>query len=81
MSMRTVTASEANRVFSQVLREVAGGGTVVVTSHGRPVAKIVPIVEDRDRKKALAAMLDRLRGEPTLNLSPETREQIYERDR
>ena len=44
--MKTVTAAEANRQFSAVLREVALGERVVVTSHGKPVATIEPMRHD-----------------------------------
>jgi prevent-host-death family protein len=40
--MKTVTAAEANRRFSKILREVRAGETVLVTSHGEPVATIAP---------------------------------------
>ena len=41
--MKTVTAAEANRQFSAMLREVAQGGRVMVTSRGKPVATIEPV--------------------------------------
>jgi len=41
--MKTVTAAEAKRRFSAVLREVAQGGHVMVTSRGKPVATIEPL--------------------------------------
>jgi prevent-host-death family protein len=40
--MKTVTAAQANRQFSSVLREVAQGQSVLVTSRGKPVATIAP---------------------------------------
>jgi prevent-host-death family protein len=40
--MRNVSAAEANRHFSKLLREVQSGESVTVTSHGRPVAVIQP---------------------------------------
>jgi prevent-host-death family protein len=40
--MKIVTAAEANRQFSAVLRDVAGGASVLVTSRGKPVATIEP---------------------------------------
>jgi prevent-host-death family protein len=40
--MKTVTAAQANRQFSSVLREVAQGERVLVTSRGKPVATIEP---------------------------------------
>ena len=41
--MKTVTATEANRHFSAVLRKVAQGERVLVTSRGKPVATIEPV--------------------------------------
>lgn len=49
--MKTVTAAEANRQFSAVLREVAQGERVLVTSRGKPVATIEPV-----RQRSRAAM-------------------------
>ena len=44
---KAISAAEANRKFSQVLRGVREGRSYVVTSHGRPVARIAPVKEDR----------------------------------
>ena len=41
----TVSAAAANRRFSELLRRVRQGRRVIVTSHGRPVAKLVPITD------------------------------------
>ena len=41
--MKTVAAAEANRQFSAVLREVAQGVSVLITSRGKPVATIEPV--------------------------------------
>jgi len=43
---KTVSAADADRRFSELLRTVKQGRSVVVTSHGKPVAKITPVVED-----------------------------------
>lgn len=45
--MRTVGAREANQQFSSLLSEVEKGGTVVITRHGRPVARLVPEPAER----------------------------------
>ena len=37
-----VSAADANRKFSLILRSVREGHSYVVTSHGRPVARIIP---------------------------------------
>ncbi|MFM8936185.1 MAG: type II toxin-antitoxin system Phd/YefM family antitoxin, partial [Vulcanococcus sp.] len=38
-----VSASEANRSFSALLRQVAQGQSFTVHSHGRPVANLTPV--------------------------------------
>jgi prevent-host-death family protein len=50
----TVTATEANRQFSRLLREVEEGGRITITKAGRPVAVLVPADEDRHRASASA---------------------------
>ena len=76
----TISAADANRRFSSLLRRVREGRSVVVTSHGKPVAKIVPIGEhdDRTAQGARAALFTRLRAEPVLNVGPWTRDELYE---
>ena len=41
----TVSAADANRRFSQPLRAMRKGQSYVATSHGKPVAKLVPLAE------------------------------------
>jgi len=40
---KPVSAADANRKFSKLLRTVREGHSYVVTSHGKAVAKIVPV--------------------------------------
>jgi prevent-host-death family protein len=86
----TITAAEANRGFSRLLREVRDGASYVVTSHGRPVAKITPydspeahqpLKTQAERDAALQALLNRLRTQPVQNIGPWTRDELYERGR
>jgi len=78
----TVSAAEANREFSRLLRGVREGNSYVVTSHGRPVAKLVPVEKDRaSREAALKRLLERWRSQPVIDIGPWTREELYERDR
>jgi len=44
---KALPAAEANRKFSSLLRGVQDGNSYVVTSHGKPVARIVPADKDR----------------------------------
>ena len=41
--MTTIGVRELRQNASVYLREVEDGGEVVVTSHGRPIARIVPV--------------------------------------
>ena len=48
--MQTIQASEAKTRFLSILDEVERGASVIVTRHGKPVARIVPEAEfDRER--------------------------------
>ena len=77
--MKFFSAAEANRQFSKILREVRGGETIVVTSHGEPVAKIIPAGRDlAQREEAMARLLARLDAQPVLNLPRITREEMHD---
>ena len=77
---RPVSAADANRSFSQILREVRDGASYVVTAHGKPVARIVPFKQDMEaRLKARDALFKRVQAQPAMNLGPWTRDELYER--
>jgi prevent-host-death family protein len=40
---RFVTATEANQRFSEMLREVGQGESFIVTSRGKPLARMSPV--------------------------------------
>lgn len=78
---KAISAADANRKFSQVLREVREGRSYVVTSHGRPVARIAPVQTPAERSTAASArdsLLARLRREPVVNIGPWTRDELYD---
>jgi len=81
-----ISAAEANRSFSRLLREVREEGrTFVVTSHGKPVAKLVPVGRMRPtaaearQEEARAALLARLAAQPVIDVGRWTRDELYER--
>lgn len=80
----TVSATEANRSFSSLLREVARGTRVTVTSHGRAVAVIAPADDDAEgrekREKAMIALRERWATQEPITVGPWTRDELYERD-
>ena len=57
--METIQASEAKTKFLRILDDVERGESILVTRHGKPVARIVPEVEiDRERvERAMEGML------------------------
>jgi prevent-host-death family protein len=74
-----VSAADAPRRFSEILRKVRDGRSVTVTSHGKPVARIVPITQhERTADGARAALLARLRGKPVVTIGPWSRAELYE---
>ena len=76
---KTISAADANRRFSELLRIVKSGRNVVVTSHGKPVAKITPMVEDeRAAEGARSALIARLRRQRTVNVGRWTRDELYD---
>ena len=74
-----VSAADANRKFSQLLQSVREGRTYIVTVHGKPVARIVPIKkDDKVTSAARAVLFARLRSQPILNVGPWTRDELYD---
>jgi prevent-host-death family protein len=45
--MREVQASEAKTHLPQLLDDVEHGETIIITRHGRPIARLVPDAETR----------------------------------
>jgi prevent-host-death family protein len=80
--MRRVSAREANQRFSKLLNEVARGQEVMITRHGKPVARLVPVQDTAAAKKRAAAIKRMVkmmeRGFPLGGLRF-TRDEIYER--
>lgn len=74
-----VSAADANRRFSLILRGVRGGRSYVVTSHGRPVARIVPAGPHQTvASSARASLLSRLERQPVVRVGRWTRDELYE---
>ncbi len=55
--MRVVQSAEAKTHLPQLLDEVERGETVVITRHGRPVARLVPD-EDAQRTQRVKAIAE-----------------------
>jgi prevent-host-death family protein len=76
--MRNVSAADANRHFSRLLRDVQAGDTVTVTSRGVPVATIKPAVSGGgETKTARQALLARLQNQPAAGITW-SRDELYD---
>jgi prevent-host-death family protein len=77
--MKTVTAGDANRHFSSLLREVATGEVITVLSRGKPVATIAPVRSDSlERETAKINLLSRLCQQTPSGARDWTRDELYE---
>ena len=75
-----ISAADANRHFSKLLRAARAGRTHVITSHGRPIARLVPIDEPSTfAAAARRALFARLTSQPVVNAGRWTRDELYER--
>jgi prevent-host-death family protein len=60
--MKHVQSSEAKARFSELLDQVEQGETIIITRHGKPIARIVPDEERRrQRVKAAIEAIEKLR--------------------
>lgn len=77
--MKTVSAADANRQFSSLLREVATGEVVTILARGKPVATMAPAqAQDAPRQAAKASLLQRLHGQQPSGGRDWTRDELYE---
>ncbi len=77
-----ISAADANRKFFLLLRGVREGHSYVVTSHGKPVARLIPAGKrDNVAVGARASLLSRLEKQPVMNAERWTRDELYEDDR
>ena len=75
----SVSAAIANRDFSALLRQVREGATIIVTSHGRPVARIMPMAAGAHvAGTARKTLFDRLSAARPVNAGTWTRDDLYE---
>jgi prevent-host-death family protein len=76
---KAISATDANRRFSEILRTVKRGRSVLVTSHGKPVARIMPVVEEEPTARdARATLFARLRAERVVKAGRWTRDELYD---
>jgi prevent-host-death family protein len=78
-AMKTITAADANRKFSGLLREVRDGGEVTILSRGKPVAKITSVSSRTFQKNTMKTLLlSRLKGQKATGTRNWTRDDLYD---
>jgi prevent-host-death family protein len=75
---KAISAADANRKFSKLLRDVRDGQSYIVTSHGKPVARIAPANQNRSAASARNSLLRRLQSESVVNIGKWKRDDLYE---
>lgn len=80
---RVVTASEANQNFSRLLRDASNGETITITQRGKPVARLMPNVnDDAAALERQAASVDRFLAAamtwPRRTVVGWTRDELYD---
>lgn len=66
--MATVGSYEAKTHLPALLERVAGGETIIITKHGKPVARLVPVRQETMSVEQAVEQMKRFRDEvgPTL---------------
>jgi prevent-host-death family protein len=80
---KSISAAAASRNFSKLLRDVKEGKSYVVTSHGKPIARIVPVVCKKGHignSQAWKVLMNRLRNQSVIDIGRWTRDALYNRD-
>lgn len=78
--MKAITSTEANREFSKLLRAVAQGQSIQITSRGRPVATLSPIDSRALKRRAAgkASLLARLDAQARGGERDGSRDELYD---
>lgn len=74
---RAISASEANQRFSELLRDVAEGESFTVMSRGRPVARVLPVDRDQE-KRSIGRLLAFVSSLPVRHSGDWSRADLYE---
>jgi prevent-host-death family protein len=73
-----VSSTEANQHFAEVLRDVAAGESVTVTSRGKAVAHIIP-ADANKKKRDIGKLLAYMKSQTPVVIGPWKREDLYDR--
>jgi prevent-host-death family protein len=73
-----IPAFDAKQKLSELLNRANGGETIIITRHGVPYAKLVPIEEAKDHEAAKRRLFDRLNSQVARNKILPSRDEIYD---
>jgi prevent-host-death family protein len=79
----TVSAAEANRSFTKLLRAAREGATITITLRGEPVAELGPVSGAAEEKRIAEAhhrLMEHLNSVTPVVVGPWTRDELYEPD-
>jgi prevent-host-death family protein len=77
--MKTITAADANRRFSNLLREVRQGKEITILSRDTPVAKIISVHSEALRRNGMKnVLLSRLKAQDITGSRNWTRNGLYD---
>lgn len=78
--MKIITATEANRHFSEFLKQASEGEEIKIESRGKLIAELTPARKaDRSKLSAREALFERLRKSESVVVGSWTREELYDR--
>jgi prevent-host-death family protein len=73
-----VAAFDAKQKLSELLNRAHSGETIIITRHGMPYAKLVPLEAAKDHEAAKRRLFDRLDRQTARNKILPSRDEIYE---
>ena len=78
-----INLREANQNLSKYIRSLHKGDEIVITKHGKAVAKLIPVTEEKtlnaDQQEALQRLLSRITEGYHLGCQGIHRDELYER--
>ena len=78
--MKIITATEANRHFSEFLKEASEGEEIKIESRGKLIAELTPARKaDRSQLAARQCLFERLRNSEPVVIGSWTRDDLYDR--
>ena len=76
----SVPAAEANRRFSALLRAARDGASIIITSHGEPVAMMGPVTPDRETLSRIDDLVAHWASIEPVVIGSWRRDDLYDRE-